>query len=66
VQNGCGSPVNFFVGKGGTYESGKITFGASASLCFMRRGMYEYRLKPSITFYPEEEVEEQHAVVWIK
>ena len=48
----CGSPVNFFVGKDGAYESAKIPFGGTASLCFMEKGKYEYIFKTSATFYP--------------
>ncbi len=47
----CGSPVNFFVGKDGAYESSKIPSGATASLCFMEKGRYEYKVKSSTTFY---------------
>ena len=51
VTIACASPVNFFVGKGGAYESGKIPFGATASLCFVEKGTYEYMIKSSRTFY---------------
>jgi plastocyanin len=51
VTVACGSPVNFFVGKGGAYESGKIPFGGTASLCFLEKGTYEYTIKSSRTFY---------------
>ena len=51
VTVACGSPVNFFVGKGGAYESGKIPFGSTASLCFLEKGTYEYMIKSSRTFY---------------
>jgi plastocyanin len=51
VTVACGSPVNFFVGKGGAYESGKIFFGSTASLCFLEKGTYEYMIKSSRTFY---------------
>ena len=51
VTVACGSPVNFFVGKGGAYESGKIPFGSTASLCFIEKGTYEYMIKSSRTFY---------------
>ena len=51
VTLACGSPVNFFVGKGGAYESGKIPFGSTASLCFLEKGTYEYMIKSSRTFY---------------
>jgi plastocyanin len=51
VVMACSSPVNFFVGKDGAYESGKIPFGGTASLCFVEKGKYEYTVKPSKTFY---------------
>jgi plastocyanin len=47
----CGSPVNFFVGQGGAYESGKIISRGTASLCFTEKGSYDYVVKPSETFY---------------
>ena len=48
----CGSPVNFFVGKDGAYESGKLPFGGTASLCFTEKGKYDYIVRPSSTFRP--------------
>ena len=48
----CGSPVNFFVGKDGAYESGKLPFGGTASLCFTEKGKYDYIVQPSSTFQP--------------
>jgi plastocyanin len=48
----CGSPVNFFIGKDGAYESAKIPFGGTASLCFTEKGRYEYMVRSSTTFYP--------------
>ncbi len=47
----CGSPVNFFIGQGGAYESGKIISRGTASLCFTEKGSYDYVVKPSETFY---------------
>lgn len=51
VTLACGSPVNFFIGKDGAYESGKIPFGSTASLCFTEKGRYDYIVKVSRTFY---------------
>jgi len=51
VAVACGSPVNFFIGKDGAYESGKIISRGTASLCFTERGSYDYVVKPSETFY---------------
>ncbi len=61
----CGSPVNFFVGKDGAYESGKLPFGGTASLCFTEKGKYEYVFKTSATFYPMDE-KEHRGIIWIK
>ena len=61
----CGSPVNFFVGKNGAYESAKIPFGGTASLCFLEKGKYEYLFKASSTFYPSNTKEHQ-GIIWIK
>jgi plastocyanin len=51
VTVACGSPVNFSVGRKGAYESNKIPFGGTASLCFLESGTYEYMIKSSRTFY---------------
>jgi len=51
VTLACGSPVNFIVGKDGAYESGKIPFGGTASLCFLEKGKYDYMIKSPRTFY---------------
>jgi plastocyanin len=51
VTLACGSPVNFFVGEGGAYESGKIPYGGTASLCFTQKGVYEYVVTVSRTYY---------------
>jgi plastocyanin len=50
----CGSPVNFIVGKGGAYESAKIPFGGTASLCFLEKGRFDYKINSSRTFYDRE------------
>jgi plastocyanin len=51
VAVACGSPVNFYIGKGDAYESGKIISRGTASLCFTEKGSYDYVVKPSETFY---------------
>lgn len=56
----CGSPVNFFVGKDGAYESGKLPFGGTASLCFTEKGKYEYIIRSSSTFYPLKDSRARH------
>ncbi len=49
----CGSPVNFFTGKDGAYESAKIPRGGTASLCFIQEGEFEYIVKTSRTLFLE-------------
>lgn len=61
----CGSPVNFFVGKDGAYESGKLPFGGTASLCFTEKGKYEYIFRSSSTFYPVKD-REYRGIIWIQ
>ena len=51
VTLACGSPVNFFVGENGAYESGKIPYGGTASLCFTEKGTYEYVVTVTTTYY---------------
>lgn len=65
VTLACGSPVNFFVGKDGAYESAKIPFGGTASLCFLEKGKFEYMVNTSSTFYPSK-MKEQRGIVWIE
>jgi plastocyanin len=65
VTLACGSPVNFFVGKDGAYESAKIPFGGTASLCFTETGKFDYIFKVSATFYPLRE-KEHRGIIWIK
>ncbi len=62
----CSSPVNFFIGKDRAYESAKIPFGGTASLCFTEKGKYEYILKASSTFYQIERRKEFRGIIWIK
>lgn len=62
----CGSPVNFIVGKDGAYESAKIPFGGTASLCFLEKGRYEYKIKSSSTFYDQEYLQEKRGSIIIK
>ena len=63
VTLACGSPVNFFVGKDGAYESAKIPFGGTASLCFTEKGRFDYMFKKSSTFYPMEDREHKGFVL---
>lgn len=66
VTAACGSPVNFFAGKDGAYESGKIPFGGTASLCFLNKGTYNYLIKSSRTFYIKQIERENKGVITIK
>jgi len=63
VTLACGSPVNFFIGKDGSYESAKIPFGGTASLCFTEKGRFDYMFKKSSTFYPMERREHKGFVL---
>jgi plastocyanin len=65
VTLACGAPVNFFVGDDGAYESAKIPFGGTASLCFLEKGKFEYAYKASATFYPLAE-KEHKGIIWIQ
>jgi plastocyanin len=62
----CGVPVNFFVGKGGAYESGKIPFGGTASLCFTEKGKYDYVVSSSSTFSLDRKQKEYEGIIWIQ
>lgn len=65
VTLACGAPVNFFIGEDGAYESAKIPFGGTASLCFVEKGKFEYVYRASATFYPLSE-KEHKGIIWIK
>ena len=66
VTSACGSPVNFFAGKNGAYESGKIPFGGTASLCFLEKGKYNYMIKSSRTFYIKQIARENKGLITIE
>lgn len=63
VTIACGSPVNFFIGKDGAYESGKIISRGTASLCFTEKGTYEYLVKSSRSFYKPGEKEYRGSII---
>jgi len=65
VTLACGAPVNFFIGQDGSYESAKIPFGGTASLCFVEKGKFEYEYRASATFYPLEE-KVHKGIIWIQ
>jgi len=62
----CGSPINFFVNKEGSYESQKIPSGGTASLCFTEKGRYVYKTKPSRNFPLGKKGKEHSGTIWIK
>ena len=62
----CGSPVNFIIGKGGAYESAKIPFGGTASLCFLEKGRFDYKINSSRTFYDREFLTDHQGRIVIK
>ena len=62
----CGVPVNFFVGKGDSYESSKIPFGGTASLCFTEKGQYDYMVRASKTFNLDRKQQEYKGIISIK
>lgn len=62
----CGSPVNFIVGHDGTYESSKVPFGGTASLCFTEKGTYKYIVKSSKTFAQQPKDKELRGSVTIE
>jgi plastocyanin len=41
----CKAPVNFYADLWGYYETGKISEGATASICFIYKGEYTYEVK---------------------
>lgn len=43
--------VYFYIGKNGTYESHKMCAGCTASLCFQKKGTFDYVVKESRTFH---------------
>lgn len=44
VVMACGSPVNFYVDETGSYSSNKVMPNATASLCFVDKGTYDYEV----------------------
>ena len=41
----CKAPVNFYADLWGYYETGKLSEGATASICFIYKGEYTYEVK---------------------
>jgi plastocyanin len=44
----CKNPVNFYNDLFGYYETGQVLPGATASICFIDKGKYEYEVKRMI------------------
>jgi len=44
----CKNPVNFYADLFGYYETGQILPGATASICFIDKGKFEYEVKRMI------------------
>ena len=44
VVMACGAPVGFVVNDEGSFSSGKIPPGSTASLCFIEKGEYNYEV----------------------
>ena len=45
VALACGSPMNFSIDKDGAFHSAIIPRGGTASLCFIEKGTYSYKLE---------------------
>ena len=46
VTTACRSPINFFLADNGSYQSIPLRIGAVASLCFIEKGTFEYKIRP--------------------
>ena len=44
----CKNPVNFYADLFGYYETGQVLPGATASICFIDKGKFEYEVKRMI------------------
>ena len=47
VALACGSPMNFSIDKDGAFHSAIIPRGGTASLCFIEKGTFTYKLESS-------------------
>jgi plastocyanin len=47
VALACGSPMNFSIDKDGAFHSAIIPRGGTASICFIEKGTYTYKLESS-------------------
>jgi hypothetical protein len=53
VTLACGSPINFSIDKDGAFHSAIIPRGGTASLCFIERGTFTYKIESSGTLLME-------------
>ncbi len=53
VALACGSPMNFSIDKDGAFHSAIIPRGATASLCFIEKGEFTYKVESSGTLFME-------------
>ena len=51
VNDAIDCPENFFIGRDGAYESKRMCAGCTASLCFQKKGRFEYVIKEYRTFH---------------
>ena len=69
VALACGSPMNFSIDKDGAFHSAIIPRGGTASLCFIEKGTYTYRLESSGTLtleYGKQERKESRGTIVIE
>ena len=53
VSLACGSPMNFSIDKDGAFHSAIISRGGTASLCFIEKGKFTYKVESSGTLFME-------------
>ena len=53
VALACGSPMNFSIDKDGAFHSAIIPRGGTASLCFIEKGTFTYKVESSGTLLME-------------
>jgi plastocyanin len=69
VALACGSPMNFSIGQDGAFRSAIIPRGGTASLCFIEKGTYSYKLESSGTLtleYGKQERKESRGTIVIE
>ena len=69
VALACGSPMNFSIDKDGAFHSAIIPRGGTASLCFIEKGTYTYRLESAGTLtleYGKQERKESRGTIVIE